>query len=457
MKKENQDNFLQRSKSNDLSLTLLSTASWTLLSITTAAFIMPIAHNALAAHLTGTWLYAATLLTAYITYLIIDFRQGALVTHVMKERHISRMLKEKHGRDARYKDHKRYVNQVSTLLFVRLIVTVSLSIWASHQIVDNFTPESAETEILVMAQDNIHAQNAKETAALSAFQDLQKSEPERIEAAQNKGKRLVAAAVAAGTRWQRDSYRKLGFGWIENRVNPDRKDHSYAAAIRAAQDQAAQLVEAERGRSGLAYSAVTGAQTDTTLTALNTALLAKANREQTKREAKVSNYTGYLYIADILAVILGLWVCKIRVQRMKAGGAIFEEGRNIFSTLAAAWKIRTDAALDELENLLGMDINGDGKIGTQTTNGSPQKNGSTAYRSASGTQSGYTNGSGAVNPLITNAVPAPRPFSLPNRSANGSQSVKAERFCVNCSADISMKKSNAKYCSPSCKNAARYN
>lgn len=345
-------NFLKTSKPIDAAFALAEWASWKFLAITTAVMAYGLFDSFLSGKLDGTALIAARTAGIFLFYLMVDHGLSSTIRYLIRER------RKVDGNPAK----KVFLNFLVLLIIFRVVATATTSIWAAPEVANVITEEGREREYLAEIGERDSLKTVREATTLSYLEKLEKTEKERVRVAEKQGAALVAAAINSGNRWQRDSYKKEGFGWLNNPSNRDASDREYSRRIKAAQARAADLVAAEQSRTTEARQTFASAKQDTTGERIANLLATMAERERADYESTISRRTAYVWIFDIVAVFLGLFMSYIRTQRKIAGGEPEPEKNLLFTLSVAVAKWQLDF-LNWLESLLGVDINGDGTVG----------------------------------------------------------------------------------------------
>ena len=347
--------FLTNSKPVDTAFALVEWAAWKFLAITTAVMAFGLFDSFLSGKLSGANLTMSRTAGIFIFFLMVDYGLSSMVRYIIRER------RQMDGNPAK----KVFINFLILLVIFRVVATATTSWWAAPEVAAVITAPGQEQTYIqeIAARDSL--KTAREATTLSYLEKLEANEKNRIRQAEKDGAAIIAAAIASGNRWQRDSYKSQGFGWLNHPKNPDSSDREYSRRIKAAQQKAADLVNAERTRTTEARQTFSTARQDTTGEKIANLLADMAASERTRYESTLKSRTVYLWIFDFVAVVLGLLMSYLRTQRRIAGGEP-EPEKNLSATLSAAADKWQMDFLNWLESLLGVDINGDGTVGGVT-------------------------------------------------------------------------------------------
>lgn len=343
--------FLIQSKPIAIAISLTNWASWKFLAATTAVFSFAMLGEFLSGYFSGTQFYFFLFIGTGMVYLIIDAGLSTMLKWMFKIK----------GTEMS-KSEKTFSHFIVLLLIFKVAATMTSSLWAAPEIADAITDNNTEKELIGHLLKTDSSQTRQEQEAAQRLYRLEATEADRIALAREEGQRLVDEAVRLGNHWQRSSFHKIGFAWLLSADNDDTDDHDYAHRIQAAQATAMQLIEEARNRTIMAAANVGAVVSDSTYHAKSTLLTNIAADEHQAFKNKKQRRKGYIWIADIFATLLGLFCTFLLALREKAGGVPIRT-KNVGAVVGAFIEKTHADFINALENMLGVDIDGDGKIG----------------------------------------------------------------------------------------------
>lgn len=325
-----------QSKPIDIFIQVGNWFCWQFLAFTTALFIYPMAKSSLLQHTTEDGARFWAVATCIIFYFIIDAGLSKMLEWQFKVERPKTVLSDKD------KAAGKYISLVTLLIVVKLMATMTSSLWAAPEISDNLTNNDGEITVIAEASQKDSDHRAAQKEAFQLYTTLLATQDERVK-----------KAVANGDYWQRKSYEKQGFAWLLNRKNNDPSDKAYALSIKA-----------EMEKADKAYQHLLSFSKDSSHTVILSALARKAEREAQLYQERKERRTGYIWAFDILATILGLFFTYLKALREKAGAVVMKR-KNVSAIFAAFFTNVYDAFMDWLEKFLGVDLDGNGSIGGQ--------------------------------------------------------------------------------------------
>jgi hypothetical protein len=345
--------FLAQSQPLDAVLAVIEWGAWKFLAVTTAVFSYNLFDTILANNLSGTSLLWGRIAGVFLLYLVIDAGLTKLLGFIFRQ-----------DKKDMTSPMKSFHNFAVLLVVVKVVATMTTSLWAAPEVSEALTDKGNQDVYIadLLATDSLH--RVRELEAKSELNGLENSRTKRLKEAKAEGQKLVQNAVATGNRWQRESYRMEGFGWLTNAANPEAADKEYASRIKAAKVKAETLIAAEDGKAAEAKTTLTGIQQDTAYARTNALLTTLAQKEGDAYEQRLQRRTNFFWIFDVMATLFGLLATFLRNKRLKVAGKR-EPEKNLHSTLSAAMEKWRMDFINYLESILNLDLNGDGTIGGQ--------------------------------------------------------------------------------------------
>jgi len=150
------------------------------------------------------------------------------------------------------------------------------------------------------------------------------------------------------------------------------QNKAFANRVHAAQAKAEAMEQAELDKTAQACGSLLAATNSMAHDTVRAGITGLATGENIRYEARLERRTKFVLRMDLICALLGFIVLRVRYLRKCAGG--FEEDfnrRNLPAILGKFFDRLRDRALIGLEELLGIDIDGDGTIGTVSSSVSP--------------------------------------------------------------------------------------
>ena len=345
-------NFAMRTAAIAGTVAVIEWVSFKFLAITTAVMAGNVYHGYFINNgLPPALAYWMNIAAITITYFIIDHGLAELLKFVVRDK------------SERGTNQRKFVRIIILFVAIRILITATSSWWAAAEIADLTVKDDTHYFMdAKLAQDSSFAIRYQESH--SEAETMKASESSRLEAAEIEGARMVREAVESGSIHQVRMW-KSNPNFFRS-LSPSSKyygqNKAYADAVFAAQENAARLIEAEKDRT---LVAVNGAQQLTVIgdsTSTRLGLIAEMRAKEI--EAKRSRRKNMLWVMDIISTIFGIGAVIIRSRREDVVGDDGKDERS-FSFMAgqafAKWRKKM---LDELEDMLNLDLNNDGRIGT---------------------------------------------------------------------------------------------
>lgn len=362
-------NFLKQSSYLDYILWIGEFTASKFLAITTGVLAWGLFNSFLEQNVPEEYLTLGRICGVGFLYLLIDVGLTSMLKWYWAEKD-----EQKRNKEAGNNQYRRlFLSIIFYLIVFRFVATLTSSLWAAPEVASTMTGEFNYEYFInqLTTQDSIQA--AREGKAFSYAKDMTDNEKERIERTADEASNLIKAAVASGDIWQRKSYAKEGFGWINNRANKDQRDKAYAKRIKDAQLAAAKLISAEKAKTDKAANAFEQVQNDTSHATIVSAIATLSSAAQERHTAQLNSKQSFIYLFDFFAGVMMLFCAWLRALRKKAAGGEEENQKTVGVILSTAWTTFKNNRLKELEILLGVDIDGDGQIGNteQASNANP--------------------------------------------------------------------------------------
>jgi hypothetical protein len=334
-------------------------AAFKFLAVTTALFIWVSFHGYFVAKVGQTWATLLGAVTVFAMFLLIDKGLDTLIEFLADEK--MNPTKEAGDDPASAKARAWFMRVALFLAVLRLLATGTTSIWGSFEIAEFVTEKPDDAAIVQQMSSEGQQVDAARKSMEKQLSDAKRTEKDRVKQAKQQGAAMVAASLTHPDPRVSSGFRR-GQRWYM--TTPKLKKYR-TAYTKAVQDSTA-LVQAEIAKvSGM----------ETALADLNTSGLSKSQdikaqlaavavKEAENYEAIKGRRTNFLIIADFIAVIMGLIAIATQATFRAAVGreSVLEE-RTLEGIVWAALKKWNAAFLQWLEKLLGVDIDGDGKIG----------------------------------------------------------------------------------------------
>ncbi|NJC24823.1 hypothetical protein [Neolewinella antarctica] len=362
--------FLNLTAGSDAGYQVLTKACFLFLATTTAALTYSSYREAVSGFLPD-WAFITGLAFTIIgLYVIIDHRlDGDLLDHWKTKD----QLRNADLRIADKQSARRYLRKRGAVLWIRFALTLTSSIWAGSEISYLSTPPPDYDGYTTHITDHSERQAIRETEALASFRYVQSRHSGDVSSATRSGKRLVAAAVASGNPDQRSMYaRNPGYFSPPPRGKWYATNLAYAKRIDAARTEQTKLLAAATADLTEAKGALARVQGSLASDSTATAILSLARHQVGSYDATLASRTNFIILLDVVAALLGLLGLRIRYLRLKAAG--WEEPaakRNVYSLIAQWRDAQWESFLSQLEEWLGLDIDGNGTIGTTGMTATP--------------------------------------------------------------------------------------
>jgi hypothetical protein len=337
-------------------------AAFKFLAVTTGLFIWASFHGYFLAKVGPFWAMVLGVATVFAMFILIDKGLDTQVEFVADEK--MNPTKEAGDSAAAEKARKWFLWTAAGLMVLRLLATGTTSIWGSFEIAEFVTEKPDDAAIVRQMSSEGEQVEAARKSMEKQLSDAKRTEKDRVKQAKQQGAAMVSASLTHPDPRVSSGFRQ-GQRWYM--TTPKLKKYR-TAYTKAVQDSAA-LVQAE-------ISKVSGMET--ALADLNTSGLSKSQdiksqlasvavKEAENYEAIKGRRTSFLIIADFIAVIMGLIAIATQATFRAAVGreSVLEE-RTLEGIVWAALKKWNAAFLQWMEKLLGVDIDGDGKIGGVT-------------------------------------------------------------------------------------------
>jgi len=352
--------FLKSSAYIDFLLAVGEFTSSKFLAITTAVIAYSFCDSMIEVHLPPSYHNLARFIGIGAVYFLIDFGLTPMIRFYFKEKEALKSLPI----TPTAKKRKRFLSIVFYLIVFKWVTTVTSSFWATpvvaHKLQGDFKAEYYIDKLTTV--DSLQA--AKLNAAFSETEKLSKNEKERIKATEKKAKAVIEKAIASGDRWQKESYKREGLSWLDNRNNKDKKDKAYSKRIKEAKQKATTLLLDEADKINLAQKSYQDLQSDTTHASIIQTITNLSQSAQSSHNANLKAKKGFIYLFDFFAGIMSIFCTWLRTLRKQAAGPEKEKEKSfgiIFSKAGSSWYF---GLLNHLETLLNVDLNNDRNIGT---------------------------------------------------------------------------------------------
>lgn len=280
----------------------------------------------------------------------------------------------KHGRKKDENKRKKvFANVVFVLVVIKIAATTTSSFWATPEISEwaSGSDGSEYYHEMIQSRDTLRFTELSQARRYSEV--LQASESSRLKSIRKLHDAKIEAVINSGTKGplgQIASYRQLGFRWLDN-PKSDPLNRPYAAKIRkaiAAKKEAIEQAKSLTTSATLAYQKI---QSDTIHNQLLSNWTTAGLQKMTDHKEKLSRRNNYLYMLEFLCTFIVFFGTKTLVARRVAAKDNRKE-KGFYSTAAEILESWYWSILNALENFFKIDINRDGKTGTETPAGSKQ-------------------------------------------------------------------------------------
>lgn len=355
---------------------------WNALAVTTGAMVVGAAKHPLQQNFGENYYPIVLAVTVAAVYLMVDFGLSGRFKNWLRDRYDLRTSQQ----------HNQVLRRVSWLillfLLVRIFATGLSSIWAGGEIseVINSGDPTQVYRNAIASNDSTTVMRLQ--TAQQEYDNLKHSENKRVTKATQEADQAIALAIAAGNPDQRRMFRE-NRNFFEN-LSPTSQwtpgNRKFYQGILNAEQQKRDAINSEQAKTQAAVAVLYATTTDTTATAFNNAM-SKAStlalqRQQTRRNRHERMIIGF----DIFSLFGGLFCSWIIVLIDVASGHQRDE-RNLSFLFGQLLHKLHCGFLDMVESLFGIDINGDGKIGLQSSNDRSSSEGSNYKYLGSDTES----------------------------------------------------------------------
>lgn len=307
---------------------------------------------------------AAPILSAFavvIMFALIDKGLDALMEFLADEK----LSPSIGSSDAEAANRRRFMRIALLLAVLRLVATGTTSVWGSFEIAEFVTEKPDERAIVQQISGENASLEAARNSLAKQVERARKEEATKVRQAKEQGRSLVEAALAKHPRQEvRDGVRHM-LGWYA--TTPKLK--KYRDGVQSAIADSARLVQAEMNRVQELQAQLVLLETEGLKAAneIKAQLAAVAVSHADQYEQTKARRSNFLIIADLIAVVFGLLAIWVRATFRAAVGqeSVLEE-RTLEGILWAAIQKASNTFLEWLERLVGVDINGDGKVGAET-------------------------------------------------------------------------------------------
>lgn len=452
-----------------------------LLKVTTYFVIGMVAYNFFTGKIPPFFAYSMTALVTYFGGFAID----GLLDNILP-------LAATRG-NAVSREEKQFHLIVRVLAVVLLLITGTLSWWAMPEVAEAAIREvdnATELAVIQQVSSDTRATIEQKTAELERAEQTERN---RVREAEQEGRQLVAAAIAAGPeRWQ-ELYSEKN-SWF---LKQGGAIGAYLRSIRDAEKKAAEMVQAEKDLAGRIRSEKSRlesrrtAQADQAVTSLASTIQAREERRG-QRLDNLSNVllimdVSWMLIAAVLAYLIGLVDGHRVEERKNAIGLIFEVATHAEQSAlkTVEWNLigrkreekkdetrrnapterapspdatptvipvrnGTDATPDptQFAKLVLSEIQANMNVPTQKT----EPTQTTEHRPRTQVPSESVPSDSDAKPTTVILYDATRPTEKVRRKTEKAEAEATQkRRCLNCDADISHRTVRAKYCSDACR------
>lgn len=270
-----------------------------------------------------------------------------------------------------YRAQRALLNTIFVVIAARLLLTGFSSIWAGDEIGAALHQGDPTATYRNQAAANDSLATAKTTLAESEYRKAESSEAQRVANAAAQGDRLIASAIASGNIHQREMYKTApGFFNKPPRGQYYADNKAYGQRISEAKAKKAQLIAAEQAVTQQAKNLFYGVSKDTTLAANNTVLYSLAAEAAQREAAAQRRHTTMIKLVDWLFLIFGLISCIVLVRIERVTGYIPDD-RSLGYILSALLEKWQKTAWDWIEEFTGLDLDGNGQIGSTVPPSAP--------------------------------------------------------------------------------------
>lgn len=333
-------------------------ASWRWLAITTGVMVYMSFENSVKLHVPPGYDYYVLAGIVLLFYIMIDHGLGEALGRYVRGRKLTV------SEEAR-QNHKRLLNYIFIFLLVRLLASALSSVWSGGEIGDLTTEDFDPTLFTSAVAERDSTEAARISSTEAEMAQLRNSEEQRLE--------QVAIDCAAETRKQYNSGTKSQRemwdccrNFYEN-LQPSSKyyktNKAFYERMLAAEAKCLEMEQAERAKTTNAETLYYAVSSDNSGGSYVDTLSMIAGGTARGLQVKEQRRTRMVIISDFLALILGVF-SRIKIIHIDIVTDRKPDPRSISDVMARAMEKVRQRVLSFLEELFGVDLDGNGEVGS---------------------------------------------------------------------------------------------
>lgn len=350
------NNFISKSAGLYNLLGITEWAAFKIMALGTAVMFGGMGHN-YAMNNIPEWNWIVVLVAVFLGYFSVDWGLGSLIKYYYDNR--KEVVEDEQQQAVR----SALFRWILTLIVFRFISSWSMSL-LSNTAVANIATDDLNAEYFI---DSANKQDSIRNSNISVlkidYNGLIKTEKSRLKEAKKEGHNIIRTAFNSGDYWQKNSYNKSKFSWLESVSNPDKKDKKFAAKLRQAVADSAALVKQVYEKTTKAEVRYNSASNDTTTLSVSSKILALGDIKAKERTQQLSTRYNFLTIAVSVFGILG-WICVYIRSLLRRAGVDYQRQRTLSHVLNSIFNSWGEWILIQMEILFKVDLDGDGTIGS---------------------------------------------------------------------------------------------
>lgn len=347
-------------------LLLLNWLFWNCLAVTTAFMVASAADQPLRDNVPPEWYSIALSAIIAAVYGMVDWGLGGKIRAWIRDRMETKKPNQKNEQEIK---QYRLLNRISWMIFlfltVRIFATGLSSIWAGGEISDAIH-SSDPTEVYRKSIEQNNVTNATKLASADKeYDDLKASENSRIAKVSMNGDKAIARAISSGNKEQRDMYRTNPSFF--NSLSPTSPwtpgNRKFIDRINAAKKAKSKAIEAEKQKTEAARQLKYSTTQDTSASAFSRAMSIASTNAVERQESRRNRHTWVIILFDWLCLGGGI-ICSYLIVMIDVATKKERDGRSLSYIFSIVGDRITRGFWNILENITGLDIDGDGEIGT---------------------------------------------------------------------------------------------
>lgn len=357
------NNFISKSAGLYNLLGITEWAAFKIMALGTAIMFGGMGHNYAMNNLPE-WNMVIVFTAVLLGYFSVDWGLSSLIKYYYDNR------KDKVEDEQEQKVRATLFRWILMLIIFRFIASWSMSLLSNTAVVDIATGDLNAEYFINSAtrQDSIRSHEI--LSLKDDYTELVANEADRLNEAKKEGHNIVTTAINLGDYWQKLSYKKNKFSWLESPENKDKKDKTFAANVRKALADSTELVQHVYTKTIMAETRYNNASNDTTTLSVAAKILALGELKAKERSDKMSTRYSFLTIAVSVFGVLG-WIGVYIRSLLRRAGVDYQRERtfsHVVNGILSSW---AEWILIKMELIFKIDIDGNGTIGTTKSASTP--------------------------------------------------------------------------------------